>query len=148
MSNPMPEGASRITPYLTVRDASAAVDFYEKAFGFEVAEMVRKKDGSPLHVGMSLGGQSVVMFCSEGPPSDMLAPVTSGQRPPINLYVYCDDVDATAARARKAGAKMESEPEDMFWGDRVVRIADPDGYHWTFATNVAPFDPANVPDFD
>jgi uncharacterized glyoxalase superfamily protein PhnB len=61
------------------------------------------------------------------------------------LYVYCDDVDKFFARATAAGAKVVAPPTDMFWGDRMCRISDPDGYEWSFATNVADFDPNKVP---
>lgn len=148
MTTPLPAGASRITPYLTVRDAAATRTFYEQASGFSETEMVPRKDGSPAHVGMSLGGESVVMFSPEGMCEGMQSPVTSGHAMPVNLYVYCDDVDQFVDHARNAGATVLSEPEDMFWGDRMARLADPDGYLWTFATRVGDFDPSKVPEFD
>ena len=75
----------------------------------------------------------------------MQAPVTSGAENPIVLYVPCRKVDDVTARARAAGATIASEPEDMFWGERVVRIADPDGYIWCFAAKVGKFDPHKMP---
>jgi uncharacterized glyoxalase superfamily protein PhnB len=148
MSQAIPEGASLITPYLTVQDAAASLAFYQAAFGFEQAELIPRQDGRPGHVGMTFGGQSVVMFCPEGVMDDtMQSPATSGVPAPFSLYVYCDDVDKLVERARAAGADIACEPEDMFWGDRVARIVDPDGYQWGFATQVSEFDPAKMPKF-
>ena len=148
MAQTIPAGASPITPYLTVRDAAAAAAFYQKAFGFEQTEMIPRKDGSPAHVGMTFCGHSVVMFGPEGMQGDMQSPASSGATVPVSFYVYCDDVAQLVAQARAAGANILAEPEDMFWGDRVASIADPDGYQWTFATQVAEFDPTKVPEFD
>jgi hypothetical protein len=75
----------------------------------------------------------------------MQAPVTSGAENPIVLYVPCRDVDQLTARARAAGATIATEPEDMFWGERIARIADPDGYVWCFAAKVDKFDPHKIP---
>lgn len=65
----------------------------------------------------------------------------------MSLYVYCDDVDAMANRARQAGAQIAAEPADMFWGDRICMITDIDGYNWSFARNVGDFDPSKLPAF-
>jgi uncharacterized glyoxalase superfamily protein PhnB len=61
------------------------------------------------------------------------------------MYVYCDDVDALFNRAVAAGAKAIRPPADMFYGDRVCTVEDPNHYLWTFATNVADFDPSKAP---
>jgi PhnB protein len=61
------------------------------------------------------------------------------------MYVYCDDVDALFKRATAAGAKVERPVQDQFWGDRMGSLVDPEGHIWTFATNVADFDPSKAP---
>jgi uncharacterized glyoxalase superfamily protein PhnB len=58
------------------------------------------------------------------------------------MYVYCEDVDALCDRAWKAGAKVEVAPQDMFWGDRMCKLVDPDGHVWNFATHVGHVQPA------
>jgi uncharacterized glyoxalase superfamily protein PhnB len=63
----------------------------------------------------------------------------------VQLYVYCDDVDALFNRAKAAGAQVVAAPSDMFYGDRVCKLKDPDGFDWYFATNVADFDPTKAP---
>lgn len=75
----------------------------------------------------------------------MKAPATSKVENPVVLYVPCRNVDNLAARARSAGATIASEPEDMFWGERITRIVDPDGYVWCFAAKRGEFDATRIP---
>jgi PhnB protein len=65
------------------------------------------------------------------------APATSGTPSPVTMYVYCPDVDALYDRATGAGATGLVAPNDTFWGDRMCRLADPDGHSWCFATSRA-----------
>jgi PhnB protein len=142
-----PEGANWLTPYITVADADAALGFYQRAFGFEPGLAMPGADGRTAHASMTYQGATLLMFAPEGAWGDsgMHTPAHSGAEPPLDFYVYCPDVDALTARARGAGAEVLAEPEQMFWGDRMVRLRDPDGYLWSFATNVGPFDPSKAP---
>lgn len=144
--NGRPEGDNWLIPYLTVADVDASMDFYKRAFGFEPGATVPGPDGRNIHGGMKYQGTTVLMFGPEGMGGDtMRTPANSGAAEPINLYVYCPDVDALTTRAREAGAEVLAEPEDMFWGDRMVRLRDPDGYLWSFATNIGEYDESKVP---
>jgi PhnB protein len=131
-------------PCLTVKDADASAAFYEKAFGFEKRFTMPGPDGRTMHAEVAWR-DAVVMLGPECPEHTCKAPATTGVKPPNGLYVYCDDVDALFKRATAAGAKVESPPQDMFWGDRSCSLIDLDGYVWSFATNVADFDPSKVP---
>jgi uncharacterized glyoxalase superfamily protein PhnB len=94
-----------------------------------------------MHAEMTWHDQ-VIMFGPECDKNQSKAPATTGVRPPVALYLYCDDVDAQYARAVAGGAKGEMPPQDMFWGDRICLLTDPDGYIWNFATHTgrtAPF---------
>mgnify|MGYP000222496572 CR=1 FL=1 len=144
----LPEGANWLTPYLTVADPDASLDFYQRAFGFERGFTMAGPQGKTVHGSMNYQGATLLMFGPEGMGnnSDMRTPAHGGTEIPINLYVYCPDVDALSARARDAGAEVLAEPEDMFWGDRMVLLRDPDGYLWSFATKVGEFDPSRVPE--
>jgi uncharacterized glyoxalase superfamily protein PhnB len=134
-----------LTPYMTVRDAGASLKFYEAAFGFKVTGTVMRNDaGAVMHAGMRLG-DSAIMFAPQGMSNDMRAPASSGAPDSLSLYVYVADVDALAARAERAGAMVLQRPADQFWGDRIAVFKDPDGYHWTFATNVGEFDAEKAP---
>lgn len=135
-------GMPWVSPYLSVKDADAALDFYQRAFGFEKRMVVPGPDGRTKHAEVTYRDM-VIMF---GPECDKgRAPATTGVPSPVGLYVYCEDVDALFRRATAAGAKAVSPPTDMFYGDRVCTLNDPDGFTWSFATNVADFDPKNVP---
>jgi uncharacterized glyoxalase superfamily protein PhnB len=134
-----------LTPYMTVTDAGASLKFYQAAFGFKVTGQVMRNDaGAVMHAGMRLG-DTAIMFAPQGMSSEMRAPASSGATDSLSLYVYVPDVDALAARAERAGAKVLQRPADQFWGDRIAVFRDPDGYHWTFATNVAEFDATQAP---
>src|SRR5262245_17554324 len=132
--SPKPEGYSWMIPYLTVRDADRAIEFYEEAFGFEKHNCMQKPDGKTGHGEMKYKGNVVMMFAPEGMMASkpMQAPASEGRDIPVNFYVYTDNVDAQFERALQAGAKARQEPEDMFWGDRIATVVDPDGYLWTF----------------
>lgn len=141
-----PAGMPWLSPYLTVRDAGAALDFYHRAFGFEKrGDGMTGPDGRIQHAEMAWHDAVIMVGPECTYESNIKAPVTSGVASPVNLYLYCDDVDALFARATKAGAKAVSAPQNMFWGDRMCKVADPDGHQWSFATNVEDFDPSKVP---
>jgi uncharacterized glyoxalase superfamily protein PhnB len=141
---PKPEGAPWITPYLTVKDADAALAFYQQAFGFEKKFAMPGPNGKTAHAEL-LWRDGMIMLGPEGGPGNCKSPATLGVRPPVGIYVYCDDVDALFKRATEAGAKVDRPLEDMFWGDRMCAFIDPDGHGWTFATNIADFDPSKAP---
>lgn len=133
-----------LSPYLTVRDGQAALEFYARAFGFEAyGEVMRDTDGRVQHAGMRLG-EAAIMFGSEDGSMGLRVP-EPGRPDCLSLYVYVPDVDALHARAQRAGATVLQAPADQFWGDRTAVYKDLDGYHWTFATNVGGFDPSKVP---
>ncbi len=140
-----PAGAPWIIPYLCVRSSEEAIDFYQRAFGFNLRNSMPNKEGKVIHAEMGWE-EGVIMFSPEGSyGSTMRTPEHSGVSSPIVLYVYCEDVDALCRRAKEAGAKILNEPGDMFWGDRICQIQDPDNYQWTFATRVGEFDFSKVP---
>lgn len=138
----MPPKSSLLIPYLTVADVGKALAWYADVCGFE-PELCAMRDGTPVHASMAHHGRTVLML---GAPGEMRPPSASGDKPCWGPYVYCEDVDAVAGRARAAGAPILQEPAEQFWGDRVATLTDPDGYNWTFATKVREFDPSRPPD--
>jgi PhnB protein len=144
---PRQAGYPWMIPYFIVRDAEAAIDFYQKAFGFEKRMAMPGQDGKSMHVEMTWR-DTMIMFGPEAAAAGGMShksPASSGVASPISMYVYCDDVDALFARAVAAGAKAIRPPQDMFYGDRTCTVEDPDQYWWSFATNVADFDPSKAP---
>lgn len=147
-----PEGAAWITPYVMVPDVAKTIDFYTKTFGFSLKEKFDNQKGVVMHAELTYQGQSM-MFGAEPTEGDeacsgmqVNAPVTSKINCPINLYVYCEDVDAMYKKAVEASCQSVFEPNDTFWGDRMCSFTCPNGYHWSFATHVGDFDPSKIPD--
>jgi PhnB protein len=141
---PKPDNMPWMTTCLTVKDPDASVAFYEKAFGFEKRFSMPGPDGRTAHAEIAWRG-GLVMLGPESNEGLCQSPATSGARPSNSVYVYCDDVDALFRRATAAGAQVEMPPQEMFWGDRMCSLVDLDGYRWSFATNVADFDPSKAP---
>lgn len=140
-----PQMPSALIPYLTVNDAEASLIFYEEAFGFAPhGPAMRDKDGRVMHAAMRLG-EAMIMFAPQTGANPMRTPASTGAPDSLTLYVYVPDVDAQAQRAEHGGATVLQLPADQFWGDRITVCRDPDGYNWTFATNVAEFDPSKAP---
>lgn len=136
--DPRPQGVQWISPYITVKDAKTSADFYQKAFGFTLQEALPDEAGKVLHAELRYK-TDLIMLGSEGAyGSPIKAPITTGVISPMSLYIYCDDVDAFYKQAITAGAKTELEPQDMFWGDRMCKLIDPDGHIWCFATHKSP----------
>jgi uncharacterized glyoxalase superfamily protein PhnB len=123
-----------LIPYFTVQSTSEAIQFYERAFGFQwdnVSEA--SSSGEVEHVEMSYK-DILIMFSLEGAfGSPLKAPMSLKMEMPLTLYIYCDDVDALYRQAKAAGAQVLMEPNDAFWGDRVFQVQDRDGYRWMFA---------------
>ncbi|NUO86701.1 MAG: VOC family protein [Cupriavidus sp.] len=132
-----PANTPWLTPYLTVANGRAALDFYGRAFGFTAGNVV-DENGVPTHAEMHYHGQLVVMFAPEGAwGSTARTPRSLGVECPQTFYVYCDDVDAMHQRAVDAGAVSLMAPADQFWGDRYCMVEDPDGYRWGFGKPLA-----------
>jgi uncharacterized glyoxalase superfamily protein PhnB len=131
-----PAGSPWLIPYLTVQDAGKALDFYKRAFGFrQKGEPFTDKEGQIRHAELEWQDAWIMCGSEVGCDSPSRSPATSGTASPVNLYIYCEDVDTLFARATAAGAKGEIPPSDMFWGDRMCKLVDPDGHSWSFATH-------------
>ncbi len=130
---PIPEGYHSITPYLIIKGASAAIDFYKKAFG--ATELFRMPDPSGkgiAHAEIKIG-DSPIMLADEQPQMYRSPQALGGT--PVSLMLYVDDVDAVFPRAVAAGAQVVKPVEDQFYGDRSGTLHDPFGHLWTIATH-------------
>lgn len=129
-------GFTQLTPYLTVNDPDKSIDFYQKAFGFTLSteDCMKDDDGKTQHAHMKMETVQI-MFGREGSfDIPNLSPKSAKTLPGAVFYVYCADADAQFKQAVSNGAKAILEPQDMFWGDRMCKVADIDGYEWSFAT--------------
>jgi PhnB protein len=135
MTPAKPHDAPWLSPYIMVKDVDAAMEFYLKAFRFEKRDSAPGEDGTTWHAELRYKDQLVMLGKQGGYDKKTLSPATSGVESPMMLYFYCEDVDKFYQHAVAAGAKSLGEPEDMFWGDRMCRLQDPDGYIWSVATH-------------
>ncbi len=130
---PIPDGYHSITPYLTVRDAARAIEFYKQAFGAKERGVMKGPDGKVMHAEIMIG-DSIIMLGDEFPDYGALSPESIGGSP-MGLHIYVDGVDAAFDRAVKAGAQVEMPVMDQFWGDRYGKLKDPFGHKWSIATH-------------
>jgi PhnB protein len=133
--DPIPKGYHALTPYLRVRGAAAAIDFYNKAFGATELLRLTTPDGTGIMHAEVMIGDSHLMLGEEAPQMGLMSPLAhNGVGSGVHLYVK--DVDAVFARAVELGAKPAMPPQDMFWGDRYGKLTDPFGHEWSIATHV------------
>jgi PhnB protein len=136
-----PKEYHSVTPYLIIKGAAKAIDFYKRAFGAQ--ELFRMPDGERIgHAELKIG-DSVVMLADEYPEMGAKSPATLGGCP-VQLLVYVPDVDAAFARAIKEGAKEERPVEDKFYGDRMGGLQDPFGHLWYLATHKEDVSPDEI----
>ena len=142
MVSPIPDGYPRVTPYLIVDGASAAIDFYRSVLGATERMRMGGPEGKVGHAELEIG-DSVVMLADEHPEMDARGPKSVGGTP-VTLHVYVGDADGVFARAIEAGGKTLRPVEDQFYGDRLGSFEDPFGHHWNVATHVEDVSPEEM----
>ena len=130
----IPEGHNRVSPYLIVDGAERAIAFYAQAFGAVEVFRHEAPDGKIGHAEVRIG-DTVIMLADEFPDHDAHAPRKFGGSP-VSLHLYCEDVDAVAAKAIAAGAKVKRPVADQFYGDRLGTLVDPFGHVWHISTHI------------
>jgi PhnB protein len=129
---PIPEGYHSITPYLIIKGAADAIDFYKKAFG--AIELFRMEhQGQIGHAEIKIG-DSPIMLADEQPQMGYRSPKSIGGTP-VSLMIYLEDVDTVYNQAIKAGGEEIKPLQDQFYGDRSGTLKDPFGHVWTVATH-------------
>ena len=126
------------TPSITYEDPKAALEWLQQAFGFELTMLIESPDGDVLsmHAEMDLAGRGRLMV--GGPWSNWAkSPKSLDGANTQTLHVDLEtDIDAHYEHARTAGAVIEAEPENQFYGARTYRATDPEGHVWTFSQTV------------
>lgn len=130
---PIPEGYHTATPYLFVRNAADAIDYYKQAF--DAVELMRSNNpqGKIVHAEIKIG-DSIFMLADENPEQGFLSPESLGGSA-IMICLYVEDVDSQFDRAVAAGAKVQRPVMDLFYGDRSGTLTDPFGHTWTIGTH-------------
>lgn len=138
---PIPDGYHSVQPYLIIKNAAAAIDFYKTALAAK--ERFRmEKDGHIGHAEIEIG-DSCIMLADEHPEIGAYSPAHFGGSP-VSLMIYVPDCDAVYKQAVVAGAKSEREPADQFYGDRMAGILDPFGFRWYIATHIKDVSPEEM----
>jgi PhnB protein len=138
----IPDGYTAVTPYLTIKGAAKAIDFYKKAFGAEEVLRLDMPDGKIAHAEISIGGARIMLH-DEAPDWAALSPQTIGDSG-SSLMLYVNDADAVFKRAVDAGATVTMEMADQFYGDRCGNIKDPFGHKWSIATHIEDVEPDEI----
>ena len=120
----IPDGYHTVTPYLTIGDAAAQVEFLQKAFNATLRYEMKDDSGVIRHAEMQIGDSMVMLAQAR----DQWVPK------PANFYLYVPDCDALYQSALAAGGKSVQEPATQFYGDRHRGVDDPQGNTWWIAT--------------
>ena len=139
---PIPQGFHSVTPYLTLNDASRAIEYYKRAFGAKEVMRMAGPDGKIGHAELQIG-DSRIMLADEMPGGGARSPQSLGGCTG-GIFLYVDNVDTVYNQAISAGGQAEAPPTDMFWGDRYGRLKDPFGHSWSLATHKEDVAPAEM----
>lgn len=133
---------SGLIPYLIVRGAKEAVEFYRKALGAQLLYELPMPDGKLGHAELVIGSDHF-MLADEFPEHDCMSPLARGGTS-VTLTLYVEDVDAVLQQASAAGATIERPARNEFYGDRVANIRDPYGHSWSLHTYIEDVSPEEM----
>jgi PhnB protein len=138
----VPKGYHSVTPYLTLRNTGAAIEFYKKAFGAKMKMAMPGPDGTIMHAEIVVG-DSHIMMGEENLERGTKSPLSLGGSS-SGVMLYVKNADAMVDAAVAAGAKIEMPVADQFWGDRYGQIVDPFGHKWSIATHTEDLTPKQM----
>lgn len=131
---PIPEGYHTVTPYLIIKRAAEAIEFYKKALGATEVMRLPGPEGKVMHAEIQIG-DSKLMLADEFPDCDILGPASRGGTT-VSFAIYVEDCDSAFERAIAAGGVVNRPVENQFYGDRSGTFKDPYGHQWTLSTHV------------
>jgi PhnB protein len=129
----IPKGYNTVTPYLVIKGAAKAIDYYKSVFGATVVVRMDGPNGQVGHAELQIG-DSRIMLADENPAMGNRSAESIGASP-VSLYVYLPDCDTVVEKAAAEGAKILKPVADQFYGDRSGFIQDPFGHLWGIATH-------------
>jgi len=142
--SPIPEGYTSVTPYLIVKDAAKAIEYYKKVFGAKELFRMDGPNGTVGHAELQIGNARI-MLADENPSMGQgHSSATSIGSSPVSLYLYIPDVDRVVERAVAEGAKIIKPIQDQFYGDRSGFVQDPFGHFWGIATHIEDVSPQEM----
>jgi PhnB protein len=131
-----------VTPYLIIKGAAAAIDYYTHAFGAQEQVRMEGPGGRIGHAELRIGN-SMIMLADEHAEMGYRSPSSLGTTS-VSLVLYVEDVDAVFARALAAGGKAQRPVADQFYGDRMGTLEDPFGHVWTIGTHLEDVPPEEM----
>ena len=131
-----------VFPYLRVRNAVAAIEFYKLAFGAVEEFRLAEPSGRIGHAQLKFGTYTV-MLSDEYPEYGIQGPEAFGGTG-SSVHLHVDDVDALTKQAVGAGAKLIMEPADQFYGERSSKVLDPFGHEWLLGSHIEDVSPAEM----
>jgi PhnB protein len=140
--NYIPEGYNTVTPYLVIKGAAKAIDYYKNVFGATVVVRMDGPGGSVAHAELKIG-DSHIMLADENLQMGNRSAESIGASP-VSLLIYLPDCDAVVAKAVAAGAKVLKPVADQFYGDRSGFLQDPFGHLWGVATHIEDVSPEEM----
>lgn len=138
----VPDGFHRVTPHLVVRNASALIEFYKKAFGAVEKGRAPGPDGKIMHAAIQIG-DSIVFLNDEFPEMGAVSPADA-KSTPVTIHLYVEDADKQYQQALAAGATVVMPLADQFWGDRYGIVKDPSGHQWSIGSHMEDLTPAQI----
>jgi len=138
---PIPEGYHSVSPALTCKNASEAIEFYKKVFNAKLLLNMTGPGGLIMHAELQIGDSHV--FLNDEIPG-MSAGPSPGSPTGVYIFVYTEDVDSVFNRALSEGAKVSMPLANQYWGDRYGKFTDPFGHTWGVATHVEDVAPAEM----
>ena len=131
-----------IVPALFYKDAKAALEFLQKAFGFELSLLIEDDKGNLQHSQLSFGDALVMVGTEWSEKHQSPASLDGRNTQTTHVYLRNQSVDEHCRIARAAGADIYMEPADQFYGDRSYQARDPEGHMWSFSETVRQVEPA------
>ena len=141
-AKPIPDGYHSVTPYLCVKGAAQAIEFYKKAFLATERMRIAHPDGRVGHAELQVG-DSVIMLSDEFPEMGARSPQSLGGSP-VSIHLYVEDADAIFSQAVAAGARIKRAIADQFYGDRLGGVEDPCGHTWWISTHKEDLSPQEI----
>jgi PhnB protein len=138
----IPKGYNTVTPYLVIKGAAKAIEYYKNVFGATEIHRMASPDGRVGHAELQIG-TSRVMLADENPSMGYRSAESIGASP-VSLYLYLPDCDKVIAKAVAGGAKILKPVQDQFYGDRSGFIQDPFGHFWGVATHIEDVSPKEL----
>jgi PhnB protein len=140
----IPKDYNSVTPYLIIKGAAKAIDYYKKVFGATELMRMAGPDGKVGHAELKIGN-SIIMLADENPNmgQEHSSATTIGASP-VSLLIYLPDVDKVVERAKAEGAKIVKPVQDQVYGDRSGFIQDPFGHFWSVSTHIEDVSPKEL----